>query len=539
MKVSLDGFAGSSLAPQARLLPRSVGVESVNQRPGKGDLRGWKVPLAVATVAAAQQTIIRFGRDTVSDTATWRAWSTVVHAVRSLKADDPTERTYFTGSGAPKITDNTSGFTVDRDMGVPAPVLVPTVTQITPGTGTTDETRYYVFTYVTDQGEESAPSPPSLAFVCRSGVTATIAGLGVSGPGGNYGIDRKRIYRTVVGQGGDTEYFFLREIAIGTASTTDDARTPGEVLVTQGNGVNRSWQPPPANLKHLTGLWNGMLAGISGRSVRYCEAYFPYAWPLAYELAPPDVTPIALAAFEQTLVVATTGQPIIVQGTAPDAMDDKKLELDAPCVSERSMQSMGHGACWASADGLAYVGSNGVRAIITADVLKRDDWQALNPSTIIGGQFEGWYVGWYTQGSVKGFMIDPRNPTGIYWLEAGYAASFYDRLQQALFVYSGTSIQKWNGGASWMTARFRSKAFVMPAPVNMGFGEVVADAYPVTFRLFADGVIKHTRSVVDRRPFTLPSGYLADDYQLEVEVPSGRAVQGAQVAESVAELKAS
>jgi hypothetical protein len=70
--------------------------------------------------------------------------------------------------------------------------------------------------------------------------------------------------------------------------------------------------------------------------------------------------------------------------------------------------------------------------------------------------------------------------------------------------------------------------------MNFGAAEVTADAYPVTFRLFADGVLKHTQSVTGRNPFRLPSGFLAQDWQIEIEGAS--AVQGVAIGTSIAEL---
>jgi hypothetical protein len=50
-------------------------------------------------------------------------------------------------------------------------------------------------------------------------------------------------------------------------------------------------------------------------------------------------------------------------------------------------------------------------------------------------------------------------------------------------------------------------------------------------------VLRFTKSVTSRGEFALPSGYLADEYQFELEVPAGRAIQSAAFAESVDELK--
>jgi hypothetical protein len=125
MKVTVSGFSGAVNAPHPKLLPETVGTVSWNQKPGRGDFRPWRDPLDVATVPAGRKTIYRFGRDVAEDGRYWMSWTGIVHAVRGMVADDTTERTYYTGDGFPKWTDNTialAGGTYPaawRKLGVP------------------------------------------------------------------------------------------------------------------------------------------------------------------------------------------------------------------------------------------------------------------------------------------------------------------------------------------------------------------------------------------------------------------------------------
>lgn len=530
--IRLSGFAGENRALHPKLLPDAVGVASRNQKPGRGDLRPWRQPLTVASVPSGRQTIYRMGRDVANDSQYWLSWTGVVHAVCGFDAEDTTERTYYSGDGEPKVTDNTIALastpypTASRPLGLPGPAT-PLLASTNSGTWEgEDETYFYVYTYVNDWGWESAPSPVSLMQTRPSDATATLSGFGEPAAGG-YQVNRIRIYRTETATSGATEFFFLREIAYGTISTTDDNRTLGEVLPTV------AWVPPPADLSHLTSLWNGMLAGISGNAVRFCEAYTPYAWPIAYDVVPPNGKPVALGVFGQSLLVLTTGRPLLVAGSGPDSMDQQPLEFSQACVAARSVVSMGAGVAWASEDGLCWFGQGGAR-ILTAGLMTRDDWQALVPSSIVGQMYEGLYYGSYDGGSGrKGFMIDPSNPQGLFFTDAGYAALHFDELQDQLYVLSGGSVQRWDAGEP-LTCRFRSKMFTTLRPVNFACAEVVADAYPVTMRLYADGVLKHTQTVASREPFRLPSGYMALDWQLELEGTA--AVQTMAIATSMIEL---
>jgi hypothetical protein len=85
-----------------------------------------------------------------------------------------------------------------------------------------------------------------------------------------------------------------------------------------------------------------------------------------------------------------------------------------------------------------------------------------------------------------------------------------------------------------MTAEFTSKVFEMPAPVNLAVAEVIADAYPTTLTVYADARAPWVKTVSNRKPFTLPGGFLADTYQVKV----GTALDTTKVtlAESITEL---
>lgn len=542
--IRIAGFLGANQALHPRLLPDAVGAVSLNQKPGKGDLRPWRLPLAVATAPGGRKTIYRFNKDVASDVNYWFTWTTIVHAVRGFIGEDTTERTYFTGSGAPKVTDNILGIsgepypTAWRDLGVPAPITAPILAETTPGTGD-DEERFYVYTYVTDRGEESAPSPVSAVFTCKPGAIIAITNLSAV-PAGSYGIATIRIYRTQSGTSGNAEFFFLREIPAALLST-DDARALGVDTL-----PSTYWAMPPADLRNLTPLWNGMMAGITGKAVRYCEPYKPYAWPVAYETLCTD-TPVALATFGKNLLILTTGAPRVVAGSAPEAMDDEPVPFIAACVSAPGVVSFKHGACWPTADGLAYAGLSTAPRLLTDGLMLREDWQAINPGTIVAGQYAGRYMGFYDSGAgLKGFMIDPLDPEGIYFFDAGYSAVYFDELQEALYVLDGLAIRKWDAGPTNMTTTFRSKVFRMPEPSNPAVAEVIADAYPVTFKLWASRtdpltqarsmVLRKTKTVQNNDTFVLPSGYLSDEVQIEVSTSVG-GVTGVVVAGSIDDIK--
>ncbi|MBC7618009.1 MAG: hypothetical protein H7293_03280 [Candidatus Saccharibacteria bacterium] len=554
MKITWSGFKGENRALQPLLVADSQSTLSLNQNPVRGDMRPWGAPLTVATVPPGRNTIYRMGRDVASDTLYWLSWPGVVYAVRGFNPDDTTERTYYTGDGVPKWTDNTIALasapypTTFRTLGVPAPVSQLILTA-SGGVSTIIETRYYVYTFVSDKGEESSNSPVSLVLKCKIDDAVAISNIATP-PAGSYTVNRIRIYRTQTTASSGAPFLFRREVAAGLTSTTDDNRDiNAEPLPSAG------WLPPPADLSNLTGMWNGMMAGISGNAVRVCEAFKPYAWPIAYDILPPDSKPVALKVFGQALLVLTTGRPRLVTGGTPDALDDQPVEWVEACVSARSAVSFGHGVAWACPDGLAYFGSGGPK-MITQGLMTREDWQAIKPETIVGSMYEGAYLGEYTvAGVTKGFVVDPMNPSGMFFTDIPASAFFFDEYQDQLYLLDGVNIKKWNYGAA-LTATARSKLFRTPKPVNFGCFQVTADAYPVNVKVDCLNMdpLEVTRLAVINPRLTvlttkslrfevnvpnslaqrLPAGFTADQWQIQVS--STGAVQGVAMAQSIKEL---
>lgn len=541
--ITINAFLGANLAFDELLLPQSVGVSSLNQRPGFGDLRPWNAPGApVATVATSPQrlTIHRMGQDVTSEANYWLAWSTMVNAVRGFDTEDPTERTYFTGSGSPKWTDNVIGLgggppypQATRELGVPAPTTALTAAITVAGSTGTDQAFLWVYTFVNDLGWESAPSPASNTLLTKPGSTFNLSGFDAAPPG-NYGINRIRLYRFVPGSGTSGDYFFLREWTIGATPSNpiDDARAVGsDPIGTIG------WLPAPSNGAGLIKMWNGMMGMGVGKAFRICEPYKPYAYPLKYEIAL-SAQFVAAAVVGQRVVILTTGDASVIAGSSPDGLDEEPARINRPCSSARGVVEFNEGeaykgVAWPSEEGLAWVGDGGTR-LLTEKFLTPEQWRALNPASMVASRIHGFYVCFYNDGTTKGFIIDPKNPEGIYFLSTGYHAAFRDPISEKLFVLDGGNVRKWNAGAA-MTATFRSKLIELPEPVNIGAIEVVAKGFPVQVKMWADGVLRVDRSVTDGEPIRPPSGWMAD--RLQFEVSSAERVIALRAAQTIDDLR--
>lgn len=525
--ITLTAFKGANLALDELLLPEGVGVDSQNQRPGHADFRPWYLPSTVATVPGGtqRQTIYRMGQDVASDANYWFQWTTIVHAIRGFENPDTTERTYFTGSGGPKWSDNNIGLSggppypqTTRDLGVPAPTTALTAVQAVAGAGT-NENDYWLYTWINDLGWESAPSPVSNMLTIKPGATVNLTGFDTV-PAGNWGINKVRIYRTGVGAGGSTSFFFLRDLVYGAGlvQPIDDARALGtDVLPSTG------WIPPPSDSSSISKLWNGMVAIITGKAVRICEPYKIYTYPLKYEIPTPD-NPVGIGVWGQSFLILTNGDPWLVKGNTPSAMDAQPTLIKQPCSSVRGIVEFDDGIAWPSPNGYWWYGVGGPKNLLEG-ILDVEQWKALVPSTIVASRYLGYLIAFYNDGGgLKGFVLDPANPAGIYWLSTGYNAVHRDPLQDKLYVLAGTNIQLFNVTASgFMTASFTSKRMRHEAPFNVGAVEVIAKAYPVTLNIYLDGALWHTQSVPSDTPIRPPGGKEAQSSQVKVTL-AGRII---------------
>lgn len=523
---ALTTFLGANTRIEARFLPAGVGVVSVNQKPSEsGDFRPWRQPLALVgpVVPAGRTTLYRMGRDTPSTTAFWLCWGATVHVTRGFDASDPTERTYYTGNGTPKWTDNILALasppypTSSRELAVPQPVVQPVVVMNADGPIANvllARSLYYCFTWVNDIGWESAPSPPTLGPLSIPGAVLDLT-ISESVPSGNYGVTKVRWYRTQTTNAlGDAEFFFLREYAVGAVGMQDDARELGtDVLPTEAATLRLVL---PATAKGLTYCWNQFAAALAGKTVRFCAPGLIYAWPLGneYELAD---TPVAQAAIGQRLVVLTTGGGEVFTGSDPEAMDQKPMPFPV-IVAERSLVAGDNWCAWAAKDGFWLYDAGGPPRNLVGSCLTPAQWAALAPTTMHCHYFEvgnrPLIVVFYNDGALKGLVIDPTNPLGVFFLSAGYTAAYWDKLQRTLFVLDGATLKQFDADSTYMTATFRGKVHRQIAETEAEWLELLAGG-STTVKLYVDGVERFNSALVsgEYRP---ADGTEGREFQLEI-----------------------
>lgn len=239
----------------------------------------------------------------------------------------------------------------------------------------------YVYTFINEFGEESAPSDPS-DTVQRNDNATTIITTPTTVPTGtsaDYGIVSKRIYRSVTGALGSI-FRFVAEIPLEQDDYTDqvvDAQLGEELESTD-------WDVPPTDLRYILALPNGIMVGASGNRLCFSVQNRPHAWPVGYRLAV-DSPITGLGNADTTVVVGTQTFVYTASGNSPDSYSMSKPVAPHACKSARGVAFVtGLGVVFPGPDGLmAVTGPTEVRNV-TEGIYTREQWQALQPDTILG-----------------------------------------------------------------------------------------------------------------------------------------------------------
>lgn len=500
MKVTWTKFSGIRPRLDPRLLPDGNAQTAQNVLTERGGVRpypGTTEVLALAKVGV--KTIYRFGQALDDEEQYWFHWTTDVNVVKGPIANDTEERTYWTGDGAPKYTTaalGTGGVDLpggSRPLGVPAPTAAPALAEyeIAPSTATGEDTRVYVYTFVTDKGEESAPSPPATITI-QTGQGVTLSALETAASNAAV-LSYKRIYRAQRGQ-----YLFVAEIPIATLTYDDTVASDalGEVC------PSVDWDAPSETMFGLVGGPNGILAAADGYDALFCEPYRPHAWPQKYSRAL-DYPIVGIGQFGQSWVFLTTGRPAVISGAHPGNMSQGTSQtFYQPCVSKRSIVSLGSDVIWASPDGLCSLGVSGEK-VLTAELFTPEDWRALKPETMLGAWHEGYYIGFYDPGDgVRGFAFNFAAQEWVDLPDLAATAVYRDTVTDALYVCVSDAVHKWRDGGDQVFT-WRSSEYVTPL-MDFVVARVTGD-YPITFKLYKNNTLKLTKTVSSDEPFKLPA----------------------------------
>lgn len=392
------------------------------------------------------------------------------------------------------------------------------------------DTRFYIATYVTDWGEESAPSPVSAMMEVDQNDQVVVT---VAAPPIAFGyITKCRLYRSNVGsETAAFQFCYEGSIAPGSPMTHTDSAAPaelGEVC------PSLTWLPPEPTMSGLVGLPNGIMAGHFGNTIAFSEPFVPYAWPVEYQVTV-ESTVVGLGVFGQTLFVGTIGSPYFISGADSASMSAIKLESSQACVSRRSIVALEGGVIYASPDGLCLADGSGVK-LVTRGMWSHKDWQALQPETIFASSHEGAYVFAVNNGT-RVVIFGDGKLTEVLLDELGVSALYSDKSTGTLCSASGQYITASFRGTGRRTGRWRTPLITMPAQQPMAWAKVYGEqnaGSPATVRWYGDGLLRHTMTFTDLTPQRLPPGRWLEH---EVEIESKARITRVVLASTLEELK--
>lgn len=429
--------------------------------------------------------------------------------------------------------------------------------QISPPPSPDDETivyTSYVYTFVNDVGEESAPSDPS-PTVKRNVNSSVVVTTPTTVPSGldEYEIQKKRIYRAVTGATGSV-FRFVAEVDLADEEFVDNLPDEelGEVLETEG------WDLPPADLRNILALPNGIMVGSSGNQLCLSVSGHPHAWPITFRL-PTDTDIVALGNVDTTVFIGTQSFVYTASGNTPDQFSMSKPGSPHATTSRRSLAYLtGVGVAFAGPDGMMVSAGATQVENLTGMIFTREQWQELDPTSILAVAHDETLYFFYDNGTTKGgYALEP-GPNGFGLISLGlhacavYADPIEDRLYLVLDEYDepedpllffppsgvnpdGLRIYAWNEGAEPMPYRWRGKLWLLPMESAFQMAKVKAENYSaIALRMFGDSAEVMGVAVTGKAEFTMPMSTAYEAFEIQLVGTSRvRTVQAVQNVEEI------
>ena len=552
-------FLGQNNRVNPRRLPEGVGQICHQFAPDRADIRLAPEGSLSAGLGTAG-TVLTATAYPYGGSPPWLWWDNlIVHVVPTLNPNDTSGEIFYTGDSAPKRTTYalalpaTPAPAASVPLGIPAPSAQFNVATLAAGSGPL-ETRSYIDTFVTSDGlKEGAPNTLPRTVSVAGGTTMTLGSGGsfAAVPGGYTDTTIRRVYVSTSGG----EYLLCDEGLASAASLTDSlSRTT--VLASGGDTSKPAWLEPLGGMIGLTTMWNGMVAGFRGNQVLVCEPYKPWAWPAEYRITlHGDI--VGLAAWHEALLVSTTKRAYVIAGASPLALNPTPLDPETRSgnFNGRPVVSTGDGVCWAGQGGFFFIGDGFPPTNISKGFLTEDQWTTAFGAVTLHSQrlrdrvaFIGGLLNNTTPFFANATIFNPRRAQEGFVtarLSSGSVVGTVPDGTQSVLIMNGSTREVWswyggNAGASVADGYFRTKTIRHAKPANAGALMVSGTPASGTIcvaEVFADGVSLGSYSVANERPVTLPGGYKAREFYVQVRITSTSAVvNGVFLAEDAADF---
>lgn len=560
-----------------RLLPPNYAQEAVNTKLLTGELRGVHSPIPEYTFPAGAPAwnplrAWRVRSSEHSETYSNEIWVPGEHRetelVKCPLVDDPHDRWYLFEPGEhPKVsTYPEMAQAFDAETPIPwynlrlnQPTTKPTLSSSQQGTGDVFE-RVYVYTYITEWGEETTASNPASIKVPegappndRTLVTASCTAPASDAAGRSF--THIILYRTVNGQNTNEFYECAREPINGQwgQQIDIDDNEFSSIVVLNDTLDSQANENPPNGIYGAKIHSSGAMVAFKGRDVYFSKPYLPHAWPSTSRRSVPD-TIVGIETFEQNVGCMTNGRPSILYGSDPSNMGLLKFSFPEPCVAYGSIIAAPEGAYYASQQGLVLLTTVGPQNI-SEQLLSSEEWQTNYINEGAGDISQEYSAARYgTQYTALkgdgGFTIDTLEPRiALSDIDMYYKTPALDTFENDMYTadvwaisQANRTVYKWDEfSAGDMRYAWKSKQQVFSEPVN--FGVVMVHLEPVespdTSDVDMGGIwppelsdIDHGREVLvevyandekvwvgacaNRTPVKLPTGFKADSWEVAI-----------------------
>lgn len=558
---AIKGMGGMIPRQDSRMLPDNMAEQAVNCDLNSGALDGLPTPELVkdlTAVAGVVRRAYRFPGPVVTDPDAWIALPSEFSSVaRSPLAQDTNHRVYWTNPGDLSPWWNTYARLIagapDYNLGIVQATTAP-VAAVVGGT-TTPISRSYVYTFVDQYGDESAPSLPSDVVSGAPDGVWTITGLPAVVPtnpaGRNYPtVVGLNLYRTITGTQTGAQFFQVAQFVYGTSSPPAayvDA-VLDTVAVNNLTLISSGWGNPPDYLDGLIALPGGMLVGFTGNTVHFCEPNRPHTWPAQYDQSL-QYQIVGFGVWQQSLVALTKGFPSTGSGNSPANYVFTQVRVPEPCIARGSIITDLMGVYYASQNGLVMLNYFGMQNQTLPTVTKNIWLTEYNAEHIVACRHRAQYLAINNTG--EGFLIDySEQRLGFMKLNTflNVVCVWNDEFSGDAYVLADKKVYRWDSpSTAGLTYRWRSKQFYGQAPASLGAVQISIDPAILTppppvvvppldngdltlvlpaginaiFRLYAGPgevqVLVHTQNLAKpREVFRLPSGFKAFDWQCEI-----------------------
>lgn len=568
----LTTFQGLRPRTNPRLIGDSAAQVASNCNLQNGVLSPVKRPANVY-VPSKPLPVVSMFKAVDGGSSAWMTWPYDVDAVKMPMPAGVAARFAWTGDGEPrwgKYANITNGGGNDYPsqyyaLGIPNPTAKPTAT---PSGGTTNTvTRFYCYTFFSQDGEESGPSPASdaasgytdatwaianmQAFPANSGTGTAAHSAGVTTftnaasaatwlrAGDEVVIDgdtlvvsetpaadsfkvpgdysaatswaRKAPWNTtnmkrrLYRTAGTAAAYQLVHDDVGTSynDNLSDSAIMGDELISDG------WKPPPAGLKGLIVTASGSLAGFMNGEIRLSEPYQGHAWPDAYIYrTAPDI--VAIAPMGSAIGVGTEGVPYVLIGSDPAAMASVPANSPYPCLSKRSMVSDGGGVIYSSAAGLIRLDQSAQPTVFSEPWFDPKAWDKKVPSSIVCAVAPGRLYAAYQADGRRGVMVFDMAIGELVENSVEAVDIYVDEATAEAYISDTDGISAMLGGEYTAQLVWRSKEFVLPKPENYGAAKVRFSA--AIDEELADSIIAEIAAAIAFNETILATGDLGGQF---------------------------